>query len=74
MQLTTDGLKSYLEAIEGAFGMNVDYAMLIKNYGADPRDGAVRYSPVECTGRAKNNVTGNPDIKHVSTSYVDARI
>lgn len=70
VQLTTDGHKAYLEAVEGAFGGDVDYAMLIKLYGqtAGP---AGRYSPAECTGIKKVEIEGNPDRKHVSTSYVE---
>ena len=69
VQLTTDGLKAYLEAVEGAFGANVDYAMLVKLYGDVP--GAGRYSPGVCTGAVKRRVEGNPDPKHVSTSYTE---
>jgi len=52
--------------IEGSFGANVDYAMLVKIYGADPT-GEKRYSPAECIGAVKHRVEGNPDPKHVST-------
>lgn len=70
VQLTTDGHKAYLEAVEGAFGGDVDYAMLVKLYG--PSAGpAGRYSPAECTGIKKIDVEGNPDKKHVSTSFVE---
>ena len=72
VQLTSDGHKAYLEAVEGAFGGDVDYAQLIKLYGSE---GGVssdkRYSPAECTGTRKRRVEGNPDIAHVSTSYVE---
>ena len=68
VQLTSDGLKSYLEAVEGAFGADVDYAMLVKLYGAAP-EGQRRYSPAECTGAIKMPITGKPDPKHISTSY-----
>ena len=72
VQLTSDGHKAYLEAVEGAFGGDVDYAQLIKLYGSK---GGVssdkRYSPAECTGIRKRRVEGNPDIAHVSTSYVE---
>jgi IS1 family transposase len=72
VQLTSDGHKAYLEAVEGAFGCDVDYAMLIKMYGnapglADQR----RYSPAECTGARKTRIAGNPEFKDVSTSYVE---
>ena len=70
VQLTTDGHKAYLEAIEGAFGADVDYAQLIKLYGASP-EGEKRYSPAECTSIRLNTVTGDPDPKHISTSYVE---
>jgi IS1 family transposase len=68
-QLTTDGHKPYLEAVEGAFGADVDYAQLVKLYGDTP--GAGRYSPGECIGARKERVEGNPDMKHVSTSYAE---
>ena len=71
VQLTTDGHKAYLEAVEGAFGCDVDYAQLVKLYGAAPEGKTVRYSPAECTGIRKNKIEGNPDPKHVSTSYVE---
>ena len=70
VQLTTDGHKAYLEAVEGAFGGDVDYAQLVKMYGATITP-AGRYSPAECTGIKKISREGNPDIKHVSTRYVE---
>jgi len=70
VQITTDGHKPYLEAIEGSFGADVDYAMLVKIYGADPT-GEKRYSPAECIGAVKHRIEGNPDPKHVSTSYAE---
>ena len=70
VQLTTDGLKAYLEAVDGAFGSAIDYAQLIKLYGDAPSP-AGRYSPAECTGAKKTRVEGKPDEKHVSTSYVE---
>lgn len=70
VQLTTDGHKAYLDAVEEAFGADVDYAQLVKLYGATP-GGAGRYSPAECVGIRKERVEGNPDAKHVSTSYVE---
>src|SRR5665647_1816485 len=70
VQLTSDGHKPYLEAIEGAFGGDIDYAMLVKVYGAAP-EGQRRYSPAICTGAHKYRVEGNPDPKHVSTSFVE---
>ena len=69
VQLTTDGHRAYLEAVEGAFGCDVDYAMLIKIYGASQEE--VRYSPAECLGSETKIVSGNPDRKHISTSYVE---
>ncbi len=71
VQVTTDGLRSYLEAVEGAFGGDVDYAQLIKLYGDAPREEARRYSPIECVGAVKQEVVGNPDWDHISTSYVE---
>ena len=71
VQLTSDGHKAYLEAVEGAFGADIDYAQLIKIYGAAPEEAKGRYSPSECTGTQKIKITGNPDQKHVSTSYVE---
>ena len=71
VQLTTDGHRAYLEAMEGAFGGDVDYAQLVKIYGETPGPKG-RYSPAECKGIKKLRVEGNPDEKHVSTSYVEA--
>lgn len=72
VQLTTDGHRAYLEAVEGAFGADVDYAQLVKLYGEQGGKGSeVRYSPAECTGIRKRRVEGNPDIAHVSTSHVE---
>ena len=68
-QLTSDGHKAYLEAVEGAFGADVDYAMLVKLYGASPESAKGRYSPAECTGAIKTPIEGQPDPKHISTSY-----
>ncbi len=70
VQLTSDGHKSYLEAVEGAFGCDVDYAQLIKIYGKS-MEGETKYSPAECTGTEKRPITGNPDEKKISTSYVE---
>jgi len=69
VQLTTDGHRAYLEAVEGAFGCDIDYAMLIKIYGASQEE--VRYSPAECLGSETKIISGNPDRKHISTSYVE---
>jgi IS1 family transposase len=71
VQLTTDGHKAYLSAVEDAFGADIDYAMLVKIYGAAPEDSEVRYSPAICMGTRKGVVTGKPDFKHVSTSFVE---
>lgn len=71
VQLTTDGHKAYLEAVEGAFGADIDYAMLVKLYGAAPEAFKGRYSPAECTGIKKTSITGKPDEEHISTSYVE---
>lgn len=71
VQLTSDGHKPYLQAIEGAFGGDVDYAMLVKLYGEAPEAHKGRYSPAECTGCYKQRIEGNPDPKHVSTSFAE---
>ncbi len=70
VQLTTDGHTMYLEAVESAFGAEVDYAMLQKQYGVPP-EAERRYSPPECIGTSTEVVQGNPDPEHVSTSYVE---
>src|ERR1700733_7233267 len=71
VQITTDGHKAYLEAVEDAFGADIDYAQLQKIYGA-PTDAEMRrYSPAKCIGADTKVVSGNPDPKHVSTSYVE---
>jgi len=69
-QITTDGHRAYLEAIEGAFGGDVDYAMLVKLYSEDG-ESEKRYSPAKCTGIRMARVEGNPDPKHVSTSFAE---
>jgi IS1 family transposase len=71
VQLTSDGHRAYLEAVEGAFGADIDYAQLIKLYGAAPDSAKGRYSPAECIGARKERIEGNPDPKHVSTSYAE---
>lgn len=71
IQLTTDGHKAYLRAVEGAFGADVDYAVLEKIYAAPPREGQARYSPADCCGARKIKVQGNPDMNQVSTSFVE---
>jgi IS1 family transposase len=70
VQVTTDGHRSYLEAVEGAFGMDCDYAMLQKIYGAS-MENETRYSPAKCIGCDMKVISGNPDPKHVSTSFVE---
>lgn len=71
VQITTDGLKVYLQAVEGAFHGNVDYSMLIKAYGIDPEQSEKRYSPAVVTACTQEWVCGQPDARHVSTSYVE---
>ena len=71
VQLTTDGHRAYLEAVEGAFGGDVDYAQLVKMYGAAPEAFKGRYSPANVTGIRKRRVEGNPDAAPVSTSAVE---
>ena len=71
IQLTSDGHKPYLEAVEGAFGADVDYAMLVKSYGETSESAKGRYSPAECTGAKKVPIEGKPDHKHISTSYAE---
>jgi IS1 family transposase len=70
IQLTTDGHRAYLNAVEDAFGADVDYAMLQKIYGASDRPDT-RYSPAQCIGCDMKVVSGRPDPEHVSTSYVE---
>src|ERR1017187_6259441 len=70
VQVTTDGHKAYLEAVEQSFGADVDYAQLQKIYGA-PAENDTRYSPATCIGCEMKTVSGDPDPKHVSTSYVE---
>jgi IS1 family transposase len=70
VQLTSDGHKAYLEAVDYAFCGNIDYAMLVKIYGAE-RPTEARYSPAVCIGARSEAVTGSPDPAHVSTSYVE---
>jgi IS1 family transposase len=70
VQLTTDGHKAYLEAVEQAFGSEIDYAQLVKMYGDAP-EGEKRYSPAKCSGTKKEKVMGMPNPKHISTSYIE---
>ena len=70
VQLITDGHSAYLEAVEGVFGGDVDYAQLVKLYGEAPKTEA-RYSPAPCIGARKRRVEGRPDPRAVSTSHVE---
>ncbi len=70
VQLTTDGHKAYLDAVDGAFGTKIDYAMLVKVYGSAP-EAEKRYSPPVCLGTERTVIHGNPDPAHISTSYVE---
>jgi hypothetical protein len=70
VQITTDALRTYLNVIEDAFGSEVDYSQLHKIYSY-PGENEVRYSPGRCIGCEMKAVTGNPDPKHVSTSFVE---
>jgi len=70
VQLTTDGHRAYLTAVEQAFGADVDYSQLIKLYGEAPEPDT-RYSPGECIGCKRERVMGNPDPRHISTSFVE---
>ncbi len=72
VQLTTDGLKAYIDAVDEAFGINIDYAMLVKMYGESPEAKAEkRYSPAKFIASRKDAMTGNPDPKNISTSYAE---
>ena len=70
VQLTTDGHRAYLNAVDDAFANQIDYAMLVKLYGPAP-EGEKRYSPAQCVGTQQRVVAGRPDPKHISTSYVE---
>lgn len=70
IQLTTDGHKAYLQAVEDSFGSEIDYAQLVKLYGNDV-EAEKRYSPAQCTGTIKERIQGNPDPRHVSTSFIE---
>jgi IS1 family transposase len=71
VQLTSDGHRAYLEAVEGAFGGDIDFAQLVKLYGPSVESMQGRYSPAECIGARKEIIEGNPDLKHVSTSFAE---
>jgi len=70
VQLTTDGHKPYLTAVDRAFGEEIDYAQLVKIYGADV-EGQKRYSPAQCIGTCTQAMSGSPNPEHISTSYVE---
>ena len=70
VQLTSDGHQVYLKAVADTFGVDIDYAMLVKHYGSD-LEHEKRYSPAKCIGCDRTKVVGNPDPEHVSTSYVE---
>jgi hypothetical protein len=71
VQLTSDGDKAYLQAVDEAFGEDVDFAQLIKIYGGTTPEDQRRYSPAECIGCTPTPVTGNPNPKHISTSFAE---
>lgn len=71
IQLTTDGHRVYADAVEGAFGADIDYAMLVKLYGASNDSPESRYSPATCIGCRTGVLSGDPDPKHISTSFVE---
>src|SRR6266851_890389 len=70
VQLTTDGHRAYLDAVDGAFGTMIDYAMLVKQYGTAP-EAEKRYSPSVCLGTERTTIRGLPDPEHISTSFVE---
>jgi len=71
VQLTTDGHRPYLEAVEDTFGTDIDYAQLVKSYGSEQLIGETRYSPAKCLGARPRTIMGNPDEVHISTSYIE---
>ena len=72
LQLTTDGLKAYIEAVDKTFGNDIDFAQLIKIYGQPQgSDNERRYSPADCSGTEIKRITGKPSPEHISTSYVE---
>jgi IS1 family transposase len=70
VQLTSDGLRLYVDAVEDAFGSDVEFAQLVKIYGASG-EVDTRYSPARCLGCVAKEITGRPDPKHISTSYAE---
>ena len=71
VQLTTDGHRAYLCAVEDAFGCEIDYAQLVKIYGEAAMESETRYSPAQCMGTRRAIISGAPDHNHISTSYVE---
>src|SRR5438874_6201014 len=74
VQLTTDGHKAYLQAVEDSFGADIDYGMLVKMYGGEAGQTTTherKYSPAECVGAKKETIMGSPDKRHISTSYIE---
>jgi IS1 family transposase len=71
VQLTTDGHRAYLQAVEQAFGNDIDYAMLVKLYSSDRTQGETRYSPAECIGCREQKIIGKPNPRHISTSFAE---
>jgi IS1 family transposase len=71
IQLTTDGHRVYADAVEDAFGADIDYAMLVKIYGASGDNPESRYSPATCIGCRTGVLSGNPDPAHISTSFIE---
>lgn len=71
IQLTSDGHNPYLDAVDGAFGADVDYAQLVKIYGEMEKGPKKRYSSGKCLGSKKKAITGSPDKAHISTSYIE---
>ena len=71
IQLTTDGHRVYADAVEIAFGSEIDYAMLVKLYGSSGDSPESRYSPASCIGCRTGVLSGSPDPDHISTSFVE---
>jgi IS1 family transposase len=71
IQLTTGGLRVYLDAVESAFGSNIDHSMLVNMYGGDSGADSGKYSPAECIGSRVIPIIGKPKVQHISTSFVE---
>ncbi len=71
VQITSDGHRAYLQAVDDAFGWEVDYAMLVKMYGGTTTEDQRKYSPADCIGCKQEAIKGNPDPDHISTSYAE---